>query len=55
MKYQKAGRPRYCRYSPYIESMKWKMKKKKFQIRLSEMLSKLKLSAIAWFSAINLI
>jgi len=33
MKYQNAGRPKYCKYSPWMLNWKWIVKKKKFQIR----------------------
>ena len=54
MKYQKAGSPKYCMYSPQIESWKWTVKKKKFQTKFIPIEKRLKLLAIPWFSVISL-
>lgn len=47
MKYQKAGRPKYCMYSPQMLSWKWTVKKKKFQTRFIPMENKDRLLARA--------
>lgn len=45
MKYQNAGKPKYWVYSPWMQSMKWNIKKKKFHTKLADKLRRLKLSA----------
>jgi hypothetical protein len=53
-KYQKAGKLKYYKNSPCIDSWKCTVKKKKFQIKLVLIDMRLRLAAKFWFSDIFL-